>query len=210
MTLELFANESTTANKNSVNVSALVQTNSLTSLEASTLFAEGSHAKTSATPGPRKAIRWDLTVSVRDSGQNSPELWASWNRDTSSWKTPQNSIFGDFSEFSETLPKSGMALNGSLYKLPPLVRLTEGQEHSLWRTPTARDGRGLSAKSWRERLKGDTTPTLPDQLGFVPHPDFCEVLMGFPPGWTDLGQSGIRSSRKSRKSSDAQSCKRKE
>jgi hypothetical protein len=58
-----------------------------------------------------------------------------------------------------------------------------------YRTPTARDWKGMSAKSWRERTKGDTTPTLPDQLGGTPHPAFVEHLMGFPEGWTDLEHS---------------------
>lgn len=61
-----------------------------------------------------------------------------------------------------------------------------------YRTPTARDWKGMSAKSWRERSKGDPTPTLPDQLGGTPHPEFVEELIGFPAGWTDLGRSETR------------------
>jgi hypothetical protein len=55
-----------------------------------------------------------------------------------------------------------------------------------FRAPTARDWKGMSAKSWRERTDGDTTPTLPDQIGGVPNPEFVEELLGFPIGWTDL------------------------
>jgi len=43
----------------------------------------------------------------------------------------------------------------------------------------------MSAKSWRERSKGDQTPTLPDEIGGTPHPEFVEQLMGFRIGWTD-------------------------
>jgi len=68
-----------------------------------------------------------------------------------------------------------------------------------YRTPTARDWKGMSAKSWRERDKGDKTPTLPDQIGGVPHPEFVEELMGFPIGWTALKASETPSSRRSRK-----------
>lgn len=53
-----------------------------------------------------------------------------------------------------------------------------------YRTPTARDWKGMSAKSWRERTKGDKTPTLPDQIGGTPHPEFVEEVMGFPIGWS--------------------------
>lgn len=42
----------------------------------------------------------------------------------------------------------------------------------------------MSAKSWRVRTRGDKTPTLPDQIGGTPHPEFVEELMGFPIGWT--------------------------
>ena len=55
-----------------------------------------------------------------------------------------------------------------------------------YRTPTARDWKGMSAKSWRTRVAGDKTPTLPDQLGGVPHPEFVEALMGFPIGASAL------------------------
>src|SRR5688572_17633924 len=53
------------------------------------------------------------------------------------------------------------------------------------RAPNARDWKGMSARSWRERTKGDKTPTLPDQIGGTPHPEYVEALMGFPIGWTD-------------------------
>jgi hypothetical protein len=56
-----------------------------------------------------------------------------------------------------------------------------------FRTPTSRDWKGMSAKSWRERTDGkDTEPTLADQIGGTPHPEFVEELMGFDIGWTDL------------------------
>ena len=55
-----------------------------------------------------------------------------------------------------------------------------------FRSPNARDWKGMSARSWRERAVGDKTPTLPDQIGGVPHPEFLEDLMGWPIGWTEL------------------------
>ena len=59
-----------------------------------------------------------------------------------------------------------------------------------FRTPTARDWKGMSARSWRERTDGkDPIPTLPDQIGGVPHPEFVEALLGYPTGWTDLERS---------------------
>jgi hypothetical protein len=58
-----------------------------------------------------------------------------------------------------------------------------------YRTPTKRDWKGMSAKKWRERAVGDNTPTLPDQIGGPPLPEFVEVLMGFPEGWTTASES---------------------
>lgn len=55
-----------------------------------------------------------------------------------------------------------------------------------FRAPNARDWKGMSAASWRKRSKGDKTPTLPDQIGGTPHPEFAEQLMGWPIGWTAL------------------------
>lgn len=57
---------------------------------------------------------------------------------------------------------------------------------SDFRSPNARDWKGMSAKSWRIRNIGDKTPTLPDQIGGTPHPEFAEELMLWPIGWTDL------------------------
>ena len=78
-----------------------------------------------------------------------------------------------------------------------------------YRTPTARDWKGQSALSWRTRTKGDTTPTLADQIGGTPHPEFVEALMGFPIGWTELEASETPSSRRSRNGSAVASSKRK-
>ena len=66
-----------------------------------------------------------------------------------------------------------------------------------FRTPSSRDWKGMSAKSWRERPTGDPTPTLPDQIGGQLNPRWVEWLMGYPDGWTDLEGSEMPSSRKS-------------
>lgn len=70
-------------------------------------------------------------------------------------------------------------------------------------TPSSRDWKGMSAASWRSRTTGDTTPTLPDQVGGQLNPDWVEWLMGFPIGWTDLWDSETPSSHKSPNGSDA-------
>ena len=89
---------------------------------------------------------------------------------------------GGAPEYEGDAPPAGFMRDGDVYKSKGWY-LPEG---SLYRTPTARDWKGMSARKWRERTKGDKTPTLADQLGGLPHPEFVEYLMGFPAGWTDL------------------------
>ena len=106
-----------------------------------TLFAEDSLAKTSPLPGEAQA----LMVNVADYGQNTPDLLASFDRDSYLWRTSQHCLVEGLTEFSETWPRSGMMRNGTAYRLPPLVRLTEGTESGLWRTPQAGDSeRGIT------------------------------------------------------------------
>lgn len=61
---------------------------------------------------------------------------------------------------------------------------------TIWPTPTARDaGRGAG---WDEPGR-----PLSERVGGALNPTWVEWLMGFPPGWTDLGPSATPSSRRS-------------
>jgi len=63
--------------------------------------------------------------------------FASYDRDLSSWKTSQRSLFEDSTEFSETLPRSGTMRNGKLYQRGTPERPTCGGDFSsLLPTPT--------------------------------------------------------------------------
>lgn len=100
-----------------------------------TCSAEDSPARTYPTPasGPGSA------ASAAGYGQSTPELLASYDPDSCSWRTSQLCLDGGLSEFSETWPRSGIAVSGTAYRLPPLVPLTGGIGSGLWRTPTAED-----------------------------------------------------------------------
>ena len=74
-------------------------------------------------------------------------------------------------------------------------------------TLTARDFKSDSCTP-EYRAKRDAMTmgkTLPWTLGGLLNPRWCEVFMGYPIGWTELDASEMPSSRKSRKSSAAQS-----
>ena len=77
-----------------------------------------------------------LTATDRDCGLNTHVSLANYDRDTSSWKTSQHSLFGGLSEFSEPWPRSGMTRSGTAYPLPPLAPLTGETGFGLSRWPT--------------------------------------------------------------------------
>jgi hypothetical protein len=97
--------------------------------------AAASPVRTSATQESGQ----ESTASAAGYGQSTPELLASYDRATCSWRTSQLCLDGGLSEFSETWPRSGLMRNGIAYRLPPLVPLTDGTGRSFWPTPTASD-----------------------------------------------------------------------
>jgi hypothetical protein len=71
-----------------------------------------------------------------------------------------------------------------------------------WPTPNARDGSHGGASDPEKRKAGGHSIGLDDAVHQGPgggslNPTWVEWLMGFPLGWTDLGASETRSSRKS-------------
>ena len=79
-------------------------------------------------------------VSDPASGTNTPELLASYDPDTRSWKTSALSLFGDSIPYSGALPRSGTMRNGRIYAPPMSERPTEGNGSGLWPTSTLYDG----------------------------------------------------------------------
>ena len=150
--------------------------------------AAASPAKTLAVPAQAK----DWTVIDPASGGNTHDSLAKWDRDTSSWRTSQLCLSGEWSEFSETFPTSGMTRNGQLFRRAPWVRHTCDSECSLWPTPTASmDGRGfgIPMHNRSRRFKRSTTlrvQELVGEHGWRIHPNFTEALMDFPTGWTEI------------------------
>jgi hypothetical protein len=77
----------------------------------------------------------ELKASAAAYGQSTPELLASYDPATSSWRTSQRCLVEGWTVFSETWPRSGLMRSGTAYQLPPLVRLTDETDCGLWRTP---------------------------------------------------------------------------
>ena len=74
-------------------------------------------------------------------GRSSEGSYASYDRDTSSWRTYQGCLFEEWETFSETFPPSGMMRSGALFPLPQWVLPTSEKGSSSLPTPTAQDAK---------------------------------------------------------------------
>ena len=92
-------------------------------------------AKTSQSP----AREQESKEAARVFGPSTHDSLASFDPDTSSWRTSQLSLLGGLDEFSGTWPRSGMTRSGTAFQRAPLAPLTGGTASGLWRTPQARD-----------------------------------------------------------------------
>jgi hypothetical protein len=173
-----------------------------------TSSAAASPARTSATP----ATRPESTARVVGYGQSTPELLASYDRDSSSWRTSQHCWLEGLAGYSETWPRSGLMRNGTAYQLPPLAVPSPATGSSSWPTLKASDAdqvtRNLDYFKRRRMIAPDlpvivalcTPPTASGIYGRLT-PTWCEWLMGFPIGHTALDASETASFQASRKSS---------
>jgi hypothetical protein len=107
-----------------------------------------------ASPAKTSALRArarDLRASAAAYGRKSPDFLASYAPATSSWKTSQRCLVEGWTGFSGTWPRSGMMRNGTAYRLPPLVRLTEETDSGLWQTLVADDAVARAAGKFNSR-----------------------------------------------------------
>ena len=174
---------------------------------ASTFSAAASPARTSAT----RAECSDLKATEADCGGSSTESLANWDRSSSSWRTSQLCLTGEWQKFSDRLPIAGSMRNGRLFPRALWARHTCDSECSLWPTPTASmDGRGfgipLHERSGRYKLETvRRVHALVGEHGWRIHPHFTEALMGYPMDHTAIEESATPSCPISRKSSGGQS-----
>jgi hypothetical protein len=165
-------------------------------------YAEGFRVKTLAAAESET----DWTVSEVDYSTSSRESFAQYDRDLSSWKTWQTSLFGGCLEFSGNWPRSGMTRNGIAYRLPILACRKAGTAFGLLPTLTASDAKQArnATAPGRSLANGQTmTDWLRLNVGRgMLHPESAEWLMGFPEGWTELEHVATQSSQPSRSGSD--------
>ena len=123
------------------------------------------------------------------------ESFAWLDRESSSWKTCQRSLFEDWTPFSESWPRAGIMLDGRCYRQPKLEhRICEIDFSCLLPTPTASDwkhcGTMEAAKRYIEKGHQVKITLLMQLKGFGrPHPEPIEEFMGYPIGWTAFDAS---------------------
>jgi hypothetical protein len=130
----------------------------------------------------------ELQEQKADCGNKCRALFAKYDQDLCLWKTQQCSLLEDWEQFSEIWPEWGSMQNGECWEQPKLAHHTKEIEFGLWPTPTATDAtRGSPETMEAKQARGANTGwSLIDVLGYCPHPEFAEWLMGWPIGWTDL------------------------
>lgn len=143
----------------------------------STPSAAASPARTSASRA--RVPAW--TVSDPASGESFAVSLASFDPVLCTWKTSGLYEAEDCSEFSQTLPRSGMTRSGTLYLLPPLVRLTSvtvSGSSQLLPTPRAANE---DSGAWRPQGRG------PNLIGaLLPTPQAYGSGKSNAPGLTPL------------------------
>lgn len=144
-----------------------------------------------------------------DYGPKSTDLLASYDLNTSSWKTSQTCLLVQpaglglgLEEFSGTWPSAGMMLSGKTYRRQP------------WALPIAESARGLlptprKAMHRKSYLRAQSHRNLEEILGEIGligsiNPSFCERMMGFPATHTELVHAEMQSSHLSQSSSEAE------
>lgn len=137
---------------------------------------EDSLARMSATPGDGK----ESTELDPAFGPSTGGSFTSFDRGTSSWRTSQACLPGEWAEFSGTWPKSGSMRNGRCYQLANLVPHIHESACSFWPTPraSARDNCGGS-NARKKAIRNGT------YIGRNANPNVGEWLMGFPMEYSD-------------------------
>lgn len=153
-----------------------------------TLSAEVSPARTSALPGKEP----DLMGNTADYGSSLRESLARFCPATSSWRTPQLSLFEGGAELLQTLPRWGMWDDGELWELPTQERTIPGKEYGYLPTPSGTSNHGKNHVMGRlDEWGGSGNMWRGTEIGKMRCASFEEWMMGWPMGWSALTPLGM-------------------
>ena len=131
-------------------------------------------------------------------GLKCSELSVNYDPNSSSWKTYQLSLYGDYQEFSGTWPASGMIANGKLFQLVNLEPYTKESVGLLLPTPRAHKPEDWNYHAWKTRE--EKHGKIPDHIEIRLREIYGEMgsgkkarlnhrficwIMGFPIDWLD-------------------------
>lgn len=139
-----------------------------------TSWPEASPARTSVTLDVVPALK----ASTADYGLTSPRWFARYDPATSSWRTRQGSLSGEWAECSETWPQAGTTRNGTAYRRRPSMPRSYERASGYWPTPVA-------SETKRTTPYNQGGHSLSYELGGLPNPPWAAWLMGYPEGWLD-------------------------
>jgi hypothetical protein len=151
--------------------------------ELLTWFLEASRARTSALPGKAPASK----ASDPASGEKWRESWVKFDPATCSWKTAQLSLAADSASFSGTWPRWGSMRAGVCSKLPASDSPTSATASGLsLPTPSGVNGGRNNTMGRIDEWGGSSNPLRGTVIGSMCLPEFEEMVMGWPIGWTAL------------------------
>lgn len=121
-------------------------------------------------------------------GPKSSGSLAHYDRENCSWKTAQQSLLWDLTEYSETWPTWGMTQDGVFYPLPPLAPRTYALDGGALRDVPTVTVHGNYNRKGASQHSGDGLATWAKSYGTTGQlsPDWVEWLMGWPIGHTEL------------------------
>lgn len=160
-----------------------------------TSLVEDFHVRTLAL----QEMAWVLPEAAPGYGVKCIELYGRLSLDTSSLRTVQCSLFEDLKKSYATFPKSGIMLNGDVYRTATLDSTTTVREYMLLPTPTKSNNKrggfksGIRLKQYLSRHQNNTVDFL-SLKGFTKCQivSILESMMGFEIGHTELEQSEMR------------------
>jgi hypothetical protein len=126
--------------------------------------------------------------STRITIAHSSESFARWNPGASSWRIPRSFFEEDLQSFSGTWPRWGLMVDGECWAQErPQGLLTDATDSGVsLPTPSGVNGGKNHTMGRIDEWGGSSNPLRGTVLGYLCLPEFEEMVMAWPIGWTAL------------------------
>lgn len=133
----------------------------------------------------------DLPDCEVDSSGRLLKPFAWWEPSSSSWRTWQRCLIGEWALYSEPWPAAGLMRNGIAYQREALAHPTSAPENTFLPTMGANEGKGSSQARYKNspnfrgaKMSEGLRTSRTDQIYTNPH--FAEAVFGLPKDFTAL------------------------